>query len=161
MMMKSASPPPRTTMPTRPLNTIKLLGLVLSCLLFLAVEWSIDCVHAQNSDEKGYLDRFTYQDETVDRGDGFFDYRPSDWNQIKCDETNKLDQCEGYNYKWNEGINWTIADNFCQWCPDDGTQQCGRHHQSPINLLREFGLVPGTHPNAEECIGTLFLFLLF
>jgi hypothetical protein len=151
---------PPVSPPKRQLNTTKLLGLVVSCALFLAVEWSIDCAHAQNSDDNGFLDRFTYQDETVDRGDGFFDYHPPDWNEIKCNEGDKLDQCEGYNYKWNEGINWTITDNFCKWCPDDGNQQCGRHHQSPINLLREFGLVPGTHPNAAECIGTLLLLSL-
>jgi hypothetical protein len=140
--------------PKRQWNTIKLLSLVVSCMLFLALEWSFSCVCAQNSDDKGFLDRFTYQEETVDRGDGFFDYRPPDWNEIKCDEENALDQCEGYNYKWSEGINWTITSNFCKWCPDDGNQQCGRHHQSPINLLREFGLVVGTHPNAAECVGT-------
>ncbi|KAG7372538.1 alpha carbonic anhydrase [Nitzschia inconspicua] len=152
MKKKIATVTPTPTSPKRRWNTTKLVGLVVSCSLFMAFEWAVDHVQAQNSEDKGYLDRFTYQDETIDRGDGFFDYRPEDWDKIKCNENSKLDECEGYNYKWREGINWTITDNFCKWCPDDGSKQCGRHHQSPINLLREFGLEPGTHENAEECI---------
>jgi hypothetical protein len=82
----------------------KIVRLVLCGTLFVAIAFLFP-VEAQNSDEKGYLDRFTYREATVDRGDGFFDYRPEDWNQIKCDEGSKLDECEGYNYKWHEGIN--------------------------------------------------------
>jgi hypothetical protein len=111
-------------------------------------------VSAQN-DGTTFHDRFTYQDTTIDRGDGFFDYRPEDWDQIQCDERTRdtLEQCEGYPYKWHEGIEWGIQDNYCRWCPDDGTNSCGRHHQSPINLLREVGL-NFTNPNSVECIGT-------
>ena len=82
----------------------KLFRIVLCSSLFVALA-VVFPVEAQNSDEKGYLDRFTYRDETIDRGDGFFDYRPQDWNDIKCNEGSQLDECEGYNYKWNEGIN--------------------------------------------------------
>jgi hypothetical protein len=84
----------------------KLFGVCVSCCLLLALNHWFPA-EAQNSDDKGYLDRFTYKDETVDRGDGYFDYSPANWGEIKCDEGNMLDQCEGYNYKWNEGINCT------------------------------------------------------
>ena len=84
-----------------------LVRLALCTALFFLANTCFPVTHAQNSDDKGYLDRFTYQDETVDRGDGYLDYRPPDWNEIRCNEGNRLDECEGYNYKWHEGINCT------------------------------------------------------
>lgn len=99
-----------------------------------------------------FLDRFNY-DKTTSRNDGFIDYGPKDWGEIECDErtTESLDKCEGYPNKWHEGINWTVQDNFCRWCPV-GSDKCGRHHQSPINLLREVGLDLNTSDVAKECI---------
>ncbi|OEU13118.1 alpha carbonic anhydrase [Fragilariopsis cylindrus CCMP1102] len=100
-----------------------------------------------------FLDRFNYDTTTTNREDGFIDYGPKDWGKIKCDErtTESLDQCEGYPHKWHEGINFTVTDNYCRWCPV-GSDECGRHHQSPINLLREVGLDPNTSFVANECI---------
>jgi Eukaryotic-type carbonic anhydrase len=100
-----------------------------------------------------YLDRFNYK-ETVDRGDGFFDYGPSDWNEIQCDERTResLEGCAGYGYKWHEGREWGLEKNYCRHCVPGTEDSCGRDHQSPIDLLRQFGLEVGTHPNATECI---------
>jgi len=99
-----------------------------------------------------FLDRFNYHETSV-RGDGFIDYAPNEWGKIECDErtAESVDKCEGYNHKWHEGINWTIQDNSCRWCPV-GSDTCGRHHQSPINLLREVGLDPNISLIAKECI---------
>jgi carbonic anhydrase len=106
---------------------------------------------SQNSADRGYLDRFTYEDEDIERNDGFFDYSPEDWDEISCNENSKLDECLGYRDKWETGRDWSITENHCKWCPD-GSDRCGRHRQSPINLRREVGFEPGTHPNANECI---------
>ena len=99
-----------------------------------------------------FLDRFNYN-KTTSRNDGFIDYGPKDWGKIECDErtAESLDKCEGYPNKWHEGINWTVQDNFCRWCPV-GSDKCGRHHQSPINLLREVGLDLNISDVAKECI---------
>lgn len=99
-----------------------------------------------------YYDRFTYETQNVQRPDGFTDYRPQDWNDIVCDESDALEDCVGYRDKWETGRDWAIERNYCRWCPDNGEDLCRRHHQSPINLRREFGYEPGTHPNANECI---------
>jgi carbonic anhydrase len=98
-----------------------------------------------------YLDRFTY-DVTTPNSAGFTDYGPSDWGDIDCDEINKLDECLAYRDKWHTGRQWDVLDNYCRSCPEDGTgtNYCGRHHQSPINLLRDRGL-PGSD-NEKECI---------
>jgi hypothetical protein len=100
-------------------------------------------VFAQN------LDRFTFDVASQTRPDGFTDYAPQDWLKIDCDDPN--DCPEAYRDKWEYGRNWTLGENACLHCPE-GTSECGRHHQSPINLKREYGLEPGTHPNANECI---------
>lgn len=105
--------------------------------------------------QEQYLDRFTYQSETIDRGDGFFDYSPAEWRQIECNVETSLDDCIGYIDKWKTGRDWSIEENDCKFCPDITDRvnfDCGRHHQSPIDLRREYGLEPGTHPNANECI---------
>lgn len=120
---------------------------------FLFVMFVVTRVSAQNNSTH-FLDRFTY-DETTRRGDGFVDYQPSLWGKIECDETSaeSLEQCEGYPHKWHEGINWTVTQNYCRWCPLDAPLElCGRHHQSPINLLREVGLDLNTSDAAKECI---------
>jgi hypothetical protein len=108
-----------------------------------------------------YLDRFTYEETSIPRGDsGYFDYAPQDWNLIDC-PVDDPDDCLAYIDKWETGRNWTLEmeDDVCLHCPaddPDGTltsSGCEKHHQSPINLKREYGLEPGTHPNANECIG--------
>jgi hypothetical protein len=135
------------------------------CLVATLVINIVVVVEAQNNSTH-FLDRFTYEDENIDRGDGFFDYRPQDWNDIRCDERTResLDECIAYPSKWHEGIDWKINQNYCRWCPEDqaddqpcssgfdSTGQQIRHHQSPIDLQREFGLDIGTHPNAKECV---------
>ena len=113
-----------------------------------------------------YGDRWNY-DTTVERGDGFTDYGPSDWQRISCDENSQegVDECIAYTDNWHTAQAWRIRDNYCQWCPEDGRQNCGRHRMSPINLQRHRGLGfwgkteenngdPGANadPNARECI---------
>jgi len=130
-----------------------------------------------------FLDRFTYDDVTKIRDDGFVDYSPQDWNMISCPQSKfgvgvDVDDCLAYHDKWHEGRDWDLAannvdddwvlrnqygsywdeiidddynGNSCQHCPA-GSNDCGRHHQSPINLQREYGLEIGTHENARECI---------
>ena len=85
--------------------------------------------------QQQYLDRFNYNG-TVQRSDGFHDYGPPDWGSINCDAINHLDECIAYIDKWEEGQDWSITQDYCRWCPDDGTESCGLHHESPINLLR-------------------------
>ena len=113
-----------------------------------------------------YGDRWNY-DRTTTREDGFKDYGPFDWEKIVCDEetVEGLDACLAYRDKWHTGQGWEIKDNYCQWCPLEKPDSCGRHHMSPINLERNRGLgywgkteenngKPGlgTDPEAKECI---------
>jgi len=129
-----------------------LSSIVKVFLLFFFVSSHTSRIVSAKNNSTHFLDRFNY-DTTTDREDGFIDYGPKDWGKIKCDErtTESLDQCEGYPHKWHEGINFTVTDNYCRWCPV-GSDECGRHHQSPINLLREVGLDPNTSFVANECI---------
>ena len=99
-----------------------------------------------------YLDRFNY-DVTEGRNDGFIDYGPEDWGDIRCDERFALESCYAYTDKWETGRDWTINKNYCRWCPIDDPESCNnRHHQSPINLRRAVGFEPYTHEFANECI---------
>jgi hypothetical protein len=134
-----------------------LSSIIKVFLLFFFVSSHTSRIVSAKNNQTHFLDRFNY-DTTTDREDGFIDYGPKDWGKIKCDErtTESLDQCEGYPHKWHEGINFTITDNYCRWCPV-GSDECGRHHQSPINLLREVGLNPNTSSFANECIVSLCL----
>lgn len=56
----------------------------------------------------------------------------------------------GWPDTWEHAIGWDIDENHCRWCPEEGGDQCGRHHQSPIDLRRSFA-IPGT-PGANECL---------
>ena len=135
-----------------------LSSIVKVFLLFFFVSSHTSRIVSAKNNSTHFLDRFNYDTTTTDREDGFIDYGPKDWGKIKCDErtTESLDQCEGYPHKWHEGINFTVTDNYCRWCPV-GSDECGRHHQSPINLLREVGLDPNTSFVANECIVSLCL----
>lgn len=131
--------------------------VVLSAILLLLSYSTTTSVSAQNSAERGYLDRFTYQDNDIIRSDAFTDYAPKNWNDISCNEDSQLDKCLGYRDKWETGRDWSIRKNYCRWCPEDDPSRCSRHHQSPIDLKREVGYEPGTHKDANECIGTYVL----
>ena len=136
--------------------------LLSSFLLFM----SIIEVRGQNNDNRGlYLDRFTYKNEDISRkenGQTFIDYSPQNWDDIKCNEGSKLDECVGYVDKWTTGRDWGITKNNCRWCPasKDGSgsdNNCGVHHQSPVNLQREVGYdfntsSPYYSDIANECI---------
>mmetsp|Transcript_3495 Transcript_3495/g.6582 ORF Transcript_3495/g.6582 Transcript_3495/m.6582 type:complete len:572 (+) Transcript_3495:230-1945(+) len=137
------------TTPTRTSVKRDIHGGSLRLLLVVLPAFVIPVVTAQNSNDRGYLDRFTYQDEDIARPDQFIDYAPQNWNDISCNEGSKLDECLGYRDKWETGRDWSITKNYCRWCPD---KRCGRHHQSPIDLKREVGFEPGTHESANECI---------
>jgi hypothetical protein len=130
-------------------------SLLIGVLSFLHLS-SFTTIVAQNSAERGYLDRFTYQDSDIVRPDLFTDYSPSNWDDISCDEGSRLEDCLAYPDKWETGRGWKITKNYCRWCPESDPGRCSRHHQSPIDLKREFGLPPGAHVNANECIGTLY-----
>lgn len=132
-----------------PFSALLLFGLVLfgleSC-----------CVEAQGANvltgNGYYLDRFNY-DVTVQRNDGFTDYGPEDWENIRCDEQSSLKSCLAYTDKWETGREWAINKNYCRSCPKDDPTLCDdKHHQSPINLERAVGYEPGTHELANECI---------
>eukprot|EP00539_Tryblionella_compressa_P020123 CAMPEP_0178866638 /NCGR_PEP_ID=MMETSP0747-20121128/5052_1 /TAXON_ID=913974 /ORGANISM="Nitzschia punctata, Strain CCMP561" /LENGTH=570 /DNA_ID=CAMNT_0020533509 /DNA_START=1 /DNA_END=1713 /DNA_ORIENTATION=- len=98
-----------------------------------------------------YLDQFWYNAISVTRADGFKDYAPQDWHQIPCPN---VEDCLAYTDKWEMGRNWSLEEtDICQHCPAEAEAEvCGLHHQSPIDLKREYGFEPGTHPNANECI---------
>ena len=123
----------------------------LLALLLLLDEVTGQVDHQQNQ----YLDRFTYNDVTIDRGgdddNGYYkDYSPSEWNLIDCDEQNALGQCIAYRDKWFEGRGWKIEQNYCKHCPHpkgNGPGNCGRHHQSPTILDRSVAIVNNTNYN--------------
>jgi len=110
---------------------------------------SVRPVEGQNNDEI-YFDRFTYKsgdvaiendlDNDGDNDHTSIDYSPRNWSNIKCNEGSKLDECVGYRDKWLTGREWGIFKNSCKWCPADEENNCGRHHQSPVNLQRGVGL---------------------
>jgi len=56
----------------------------------------------------------------------------------------------GWPDKWETGQEWELEENTCQWCPLDEDHNCGTHHQSPINLMRNRA-IPGD-PEENECI---------
>jgi len=47
------------------------------------------------------------------------------------------------------GVGWELEENSCRWCPASGNN-CGTHHQSPINLQRNVAIAG--HPKENECI---------
>jgi len=118
-------------------------------LLLLSLSTIIRLVKGQNNDEI-YFDRFTYKSEDIiiendldkdgDKDHTSIDYSPRNWRDIRCNEGSKLDECIGYRDKWTTGREWGISKNYCKWCPEDEDNDCGRHHQSPVNLQREVGL---------------------
>jgi hypothetical protein len=122
-------------------------------LSFLLLPFVFQPSRAQNSRFKGWNDRFTYQDESIYRPDGFVDWAPSEWDIITCNEGKKLEQCMAYIDKWKSGRGWKITTNYCEWCPE-GSDQCGRrHHQSPIDLRREAGYpLDSSNEWVNECI---------
>lgn len=120
-------------MDPRSLASLPRTASSLPFLLVLSLSLVASC-SGQNSGDKGYLDRFTYRDDDVDRGDGFFDYTPENWDQISCNEGSRLDECLGYRDKWETGRGWKIEENQCRWCPD-GSDRCGRHRQSPVSSV--------------------------
>jgi hypothetical protein len=128
----------------------KPLTVIFSVLLVSNQPWT---AAAQNNGDRGYLDRFTYEEEDIVRSDDFTDYSPENWNDISCNEEDRLDECLAYRDKWETGRDWAIKKNYCRWCPESDPDRCSRHHQSPIDLRREVGYEPGTHEYANECIG--------
>ena len=70
--------------------------------LLLAFLVAVPTCQSQNG-LLGWNDRFTYNDESIERSDGFFDWAPQNWNEIKCDEKRNLDQCLAYIDKWEVG----------------------------------------------------------
>jgi hypothetical protein len=131
-------------------NIIMTLRILLLPVLVLILFWGPS--HAQNGRFVGWNDRFTYEDQSIYRSDGFVDWSPIEWDRITCNEGKKLDECMAYIDKWESGRGWKITRNDCDWCPE-GSDQCGRHHQSPVNLLRETGLpLDSSNDLANECI---------
>jgi hypothetical protein len=128
---------------------MRLLRSSLSLLLLVVCS-----INAQDE----FLDRWNYygteQRVSDNSGTGtFMDYGPPDWGDIECNENNRetLDECLAYRDKWHTGREWDIKDNYCRWCPADlGFANCGRHHQSPINLERDRAILG--HENEKECI---------
>lgn len=107
----------------------------MRCLLFALVP----LVSAQN------LDQFTYED-TGSYSSSNPIFPPPQWDRVRC---GNLDACVGWPDKWEEGQGWSLTENFCQWCPAEGNN-CGTHHQSPINLERNRAIAG--NPFENECI---------
>lgn len=129
------------------IGIMKFLPVALSAALY-----GLSALPAQaQNDGTHFLDRFTYEDEDIQRGDGFFDYAPQNWNDIECNEESQLDECLGYTDKWHTARVWSITQNYCRWCPE-GEGLCDKHHQSPIDLRRAVGYELGTNDLANECI---------
>ena len=137
--------------------------MIRSAVLFLLLLGSIV---AQNQNGI-FLDRFTYKSEDIAiehdlDNDGIndhtsYDYSPRNWRDISCNEGSRLDECVGYTDKWETGREWGITRNYCKWCPEGESHNCGRHHQSPVNLQRAVGLdydwnSPFYSDLANECI---------
>mmetsp|Transcript_18166 Transcript_18166/g.41859 ORF Transcript_18166/g.41859 Transcript_18166/m.41859 type:complete len:590 (-) Transcript_18166:1488-3257(-) len=119
-------------------------------LLLLSLSTTnVDLTKGQNTDGI-YLDRFTYRSEDVAIQNDLnnngksdhtsIDYAPRNWRDIRCNEGSRLDECVGYRDKWTTGREWGIQKNYCKWCPEGENNNCGRHHQSPVNLQRAVGL---------------------
>lgn len=90
------------------------------------------------------LDRFNYdQTRTTDT---YQDFGPEDWGDLLCPD---LETCTGWVDKWEYGKNWELGGS-CQWCPAEGDNDCGNHHQSPINVERIVALEYGGE--YKECI---------
>lgn len=137
--------------------------MIRSSILLL---WLAGFANAQNR-EGVYLDRFTYNDQDIAiehdlNNDGIndhtsFDYAPDHWGEITCNEGSALDECVGYTDKWETGRAWGVTKNYCKSCPANGNHNCGRHHQSPVNLQRVVGMdfdpdSPDYSALANECI---------
>lgn len=56
----------------------------------------------------------------------------------------------GWPDKWETGVEWELEKNHCRWCPESGNQ-CGVHHQSPIDLRRSVA-VEADEEQFNECI---------
>jgi hypothetical protein len=82
----------------------------------------LNVVHANNDD------RFNYR-ETVGT-----DFGPEDWNQVSCSD---IRECPGWPDGWELGVGWELERTNCEWCPEEGGNDCGQHRQSPIDLKRE------------------------
>lgn len=102
----------------------------VSTILLVLVAWGADpFVQGQN------LDRFTYEPNNVGQSRST-DFSPENWGTI-C-RNSDVEQCIGYPDKWESGREWSIKKNYCKWCPEGFN--CGRHHQSPVDLKRDVGL---------------------
>lgn len=140
----------KVTLPNLRMTIVLVCASAAFCLFLCISTLLVPPTEAQ--DGQPHLDRFTYGETTV-RDDGFVDYTPAEWYFIDCPE-GVVEGCEAYIDKWRTGRGWNLTRNQCIHCPatPQGNFACGRHHESPIELLREYGLEPGTHPNAKECI---------
>lgn len=56
----------------------------------------------------------------------------------------------GWPDSFKTGIEWELDDNYCRWCPAEGGNSCGTHHQSPINLERNRAIAGD--PDENECV---------
>jgi hypothetical protein len=95
-------------------------------------------------------DRFNYGSTTVGPN-GAVDYGPEEWAKLDCLGKDNIHNCLGYPDKWHLGVEWDIDSNTCKWCPEGGdSMECHLHHQSPIDLQRNRGIL--NHPMENECI---------
>ena len=84
-------------------TTLKQLRSLAFSLIFVVVM----AAAAQQEDNERlplFLNRFTYDDATTIRDDGFGDYSPKDWDKISCPPSKfGVDDCLAYHDKWHEG----------------------------------------------------------
>ncbi|GKY92918.1 hypothetical protein MPSEU_000260800 [Mayamaea pseudoterrestris] len=78
-------------------------------------------------------DQFTYRSDASSSSSNNI-YSPQDWDQVECTD---LETCSGWPDKFLPSIDWKLDENACEWCPADGSGNCGSNsRQSPINLER-------------------------
>lgn len=94
-------------------------------------------------------DRFSYgATRTVHTHNSF---GPQDWSDVDCPDKTS---CLGWPDTWEHARGWSVRRNHCQWCPDEAddgnNNSCGTHHQSPIDLRRDWAIESSNDSN--ECI---------
>jgi hypothetical protein len=100
--------------------------LFLSLWILLAASSSF----SRAEDGGGSTDQFTYRNDVSDSTN--IQWPPEEWINVRCDTPG---ECAGWPEAFQQAVDWELEENDCLWCPASGND-CGTHHQSPINLQR-------------------------
>jgi hypothetical protein len=94
------------TMTTTTTTTLKQLRSSAFSMIFVVMVIVVIAAAQREDNERHplFLDRFTYDDATTIRDDGFVDYSPQDWDKISCPSSKfGVDDCLAYHDKWHAG----------------------------------------------------------